>query len=79
MTAPEPQHRAHSRLAAGPDSRLAAGEEALLRPVRLGNAFEDTVARLLETIRLGIVHPGESRRGRRDGAGQAHGRRPHPA
>ncbi|MBU9764577.1 FadR family transcriptional regulator [Mycobacterium sp. TNTM28] len=39
-----------------------AGEtaDALLRPVRLGNAFEDTVARLLETIRLGVLGPGES-------------------
>src|SRR4051812_24956598 len=34
--------------------------EALLRPVRLGNAFEDTVGRLLETIRLGLLQPGES-------------------
>ena len=34
--------------------------EALLRPVRLGNAFEDTVGRLLETIRLGVLEPGES-------------------
>ncbi|MGK2867142.1 MAG: FadR/GntR family transcriptional regulator [Mycobacterium sp.] len=34
--------------------------ESLLRPVRLGNAFEDTVARLLETIRLGVLAPGES-------------------
>src|SRR3954453_22006158 len=34
--------------------------EALLRPVRLGNAFEDTVGRLLETIRLGLLAPGES-------------------
>lgn len=33
---------------------------ALLRPVRLGNAFEDTVGRLLETIRLGLLKPGES-------------------
>lgn len=32
----------------------------LLRPVRLGNAFEDTVGRLLETIRLGMLGPGES-------------------
>ncbi|WP_309619343.1 FCD domain-containing protein [Salinibacterium sp.] len=30
----------------------------LFRPVRNGNAFEDTVARLLQTIRLGIVAPG---------------------
>jgi GntR family transcriptional repressor for pyruvate dehydrogenase complex len=34
--------------------------EALFRPVRSGNAFEDTVARLLQTIRLGIVGPGEA-------------------
>ena len=30
----------------------------LFRPVRGGNAFEDTVARLLQTIRLGMVEPG---------------------
>ena len=35
-------------------------EGALFRPVRSGNAFEDTVARLLQTIRLGIVAPGEA-------------------
>ena len=35
-------------------------EDALLRPVRQGNAFEDTVQRLLQTIRLGITPPGES-------------------
>jgi GntR family transcriptional regulator, transcriptional repressor for pyruvate dehydrogenase complex len=35
-------------------------DEALYRPVRSGNAFEDTVARLLQTIRLGIVQPGEA-------------------
>lgn len=34
--------------------------EALLRPVRLGNAFEDTVGRLLAMIRLGVLTPGES-------------------
>jgi GntR family transcriptional repressor for pyruvate dehydrogenase complex len=33
-------------------------DEVLFRPVRNGNAFEDTVARLLQTIRLGIVEPG---------------------
>jgi GntR family transcriptional repressor for pyruvate dehydrogenase complex len=36
------------------------GAHALFRPVRTGNAFEDTVARLLQTIRLGIVAPGEA-------------------
>jgi GntR family transcriptional repressor for pyruvate dehydrogenase complex len=35
-------------------------DEALFRPVRSGNAFEDTVARLLQTVRLGIVAPGEA-------------------
>jgi DNA-binding FadR family transcriptional regulator len=34
--------------------------EALLRPVRPLNAFEDTVERLLQTIRLGVLSPGES-------------------
>jgi DNA-binding FadR family transcriptional regulator len=30
------------------------------RPVRVGNALEDTVSRLVQTIRVGIVAPGES-------------------
>ncbi len=30
----------------------------LLRPVRGGNAYEETVERLLQTIRLGLVEPG---------------------
>jgi DNA-binding FadR family transcriptional regulator len=34
--------------------------DTLLRPVRPGNAFEDTVGRLLQTIRLGVIAPGES-------------------
>jgi DNA-binding FadR family transcriptional regulator len=34
--------------------------DALLRPVRPGNAFEDTVGRLLQTIRLGVIAPGQS-------------------
>jgi DNA-binding FadR family transcriptional regulator len=34
--------------------------EALFRPVRAGNAFEETVSRLLQAIRLGIVPPGEA-------------------
>jgi DNA-binding FadR family transcriptional regulator len=32
---------------------------ALLRPVREGNAFEETVERLLTVIKLGVVGPGE--------------------
>ncbi|MES2171908.1 MAG: GntR family transcriptional regulator, partial [Actinomycetota bacterium] len=34
--------------------------EALFRPVRAGNAFEETVGRLLQTVRLGIVAPGDA-------------------
>src|SRR6476646_8751504 len=45
-------------MTAAPDPAHAS--EALLRPVRLGNAFEDTVGRLLQTIRLGVLEPGES-------------------
>jgi DNA-binding FadR family transcriptional regulator len=37
-----------------------AVSDALLRPVRPQNAFEDTVGRLLQTIRLGVIGPGES-------------------
>ncbi|WP_298229541.1 FCD domain-containing protein [Gryllotalpicola sp.] len=33
--------------------------ESLLRPLRGGNAFEETVQRLLQMIRLGAVAPGE--------------------
>jgi DNA-binding FadR family transcriptional regulator len=40
--------------------------DALFRPVRNGNAFEDTVARLLQTIKLGIVAPGEALPAERD-------------
>lgn len=40
------------------DTGAASADEVLFRPVRSGNAFEDTVARLLQTIRLGIVEPG---------------------
>ncbi len=34
--------------------------DAMFRPVRAGNAFEETVARLLQSVRLGIVAPGEA-------------------
>jgi GntR family transcriptional regulator, transcriptional repressor for pyruvate dehydrogenase complex len=35
-------------------------DAAVFRPVRRGNALEDTVARLMQTIRLGVVGPGEA-------------------
>lgn len=33
--------------------------ELLLRPARTANAFEETVQRLLQTVRLGLIGPGE--------------------
>ena len=51
---------------AAPDPRQSVISEALFRPVRNGNAFEDTVARLLQTVRLGIVAPGEALPAERD-------------
>lgn len=41
-------------------------DDAVFRPVRNGNAFEDTVARLLQTVRLGVVAPGEALPAERD-------------
>lgn len=48
---------AKDAVAGAPDS---LAETAVLRPLRSGNAFEDTVERLLQMIRLGIVAPGEA-------------------
>lgn len=39
-----------------PDQRA---DDVLFRPVREGNAFEETVGRLLQAIRLGVVAPGQ--------------------
>jgi len=39
---------------------------ALFRPVRTRNAFEETVERLLQTIRLGVAAPGERLPAERD-------------
>lgn len=35
-------------------------DAAVYRPLRHGNALEDAVARLMQTIRLGVVAPGEA-------------------
>jgi GntR family L-lactate dehydrogenase operon transcriptional regulator len=40
-------------------SSVASAGDALFRPVRAGNAFEETVERLLQSIRLGVVGAGE--------------------
>lgn len=42
------------------DQDLAGVRRAVYRPLRRGNALEDTVARLVQTIRLGVVAPGQS-------------------
>lgn len=41
-------------------ARSAGAAVVVLRPLRSGNAFEDTVGRLLQMIRLGIVEPGSA-------------------
>ena len=51
---------------AGEPTYEGLADEVLFRPVRNGNAFEDTVARLLQTIRLGIVEPGGALPSERD-------------
>lgn len=40
-------------------SSSASADDALFRPVRAGNAFEETMERLLQAIRLGVVGAGE--------------------
>ena len=56
--------------AAAPPGAAAPGaagaEPAVLRPLRTGNAFEETVQRLLQTIRLGLVPPGQRLPAERD-------------
>ncbi len=46
--------------------RVDVAGDALFRPVRAGNAFEETVSRLLQAIRLGIVPPGDALPAERD-------------
>jgi DNA-binding FadR family transcriptional regulator len=41
-------------------------DEAVFRPVRSGNSLEDTVGRLMQTIRLGVVAPGQALPSERD-------------
>jgi DNA-binding FadR family transcriptional regulator len=47
-------------------STLASAGEAVFRPVRTGNTFEETVERLLQAIRLGVAAPGERLPAERD-------------
>jgi DNA-binding FadR family transcriptional regulator len=53
-----------------PPPLLASAGQAVFRPVRTGNAFEETVERLLQAIRLGVTGPGERLPAERELAGQ---------
>src|SRR5919198_5732754 len=44
---------------AGTVAPLSRADDAVFRPVRAGNAFEEAVERLLQSIKLGLVAPGE--------------------
>jgi DNA-binding FadR family transcriptional regulator len=44
----------------------STADAAVFRPVRAGNAFEETVERLLQAIRLGVTVPGERLPAERD-------------
>jgi DNA-binding FadR family transcriptional regulator len=50
--------------------RAEPADETLLRPVRRVNAFEETVERMLQLIKLGVVAPGERMPAERDLAGR---------
>ncbi|KFF60955.1 GntR family transcriptional regulator [Cryobacterium sp. MLB-32] len=52
------------------DDQRALINELLLRPVSGGNAFEETVQRLLQTVRLGLLAPGERLPAERELAGR---------
>lgn len=45
---------------------LSRADEAVFRPVRAGNAFEEAVERLLQAIKLGVVAPGDRLPAERD-------------
>jgi DNA-binding FadR family transcriptional regulator len=46
--------------AGAPEAGTARLDDAVFRPVRSGNSLEDTISRLMQTIRLGVVAPGET-------------------
>ncbi|MET0956745.1 MAG: FCD domain-containing protein [Cryobacterium sp.] len=56
----------HGADAASTEPAVGIRSELLLRPVHGGNAFEETVQRLLQTVRLGLIAPGERLPAERD-------------
>jgi len=61
---------ARPRRGCSPMTASAVDLTGMLRPVRQGNAFEETVERLLTVIKLGLVGPGERFPAERDLAAQ---------
>src|SRR2546430_3917967 len=53
--------RSGRKIPVNPEGRAVSGAGVLhlLGPVRTGNAFEETVERLLTVIKLGLIAPGE--------------------
>jgi DNA-binding FadR family transcriptional regulator len=53
--------RSGRKISVNPEGRAVSGAGVLhlLGPVRTGNAFEETVERLLTVIKLGLIAPGE--------------------
>ncbi|MFF1818399.1 FadR/GntR family transcriptional regulator [Kribbella sp. NPDC058245] len=45
---------------------VTPADDAVFRPVRTGNPFEETVERLLQAIKLGVVRPGDRLPAERD-------------
>ena len=58
------------RTNAEPDADAGPAAEAVFRPVRAGNAFEETVERLLSAIKLGVVAHGDRFPAERELAGR---------
>ncbi|MDA8311590.1 MAG: GntR family transcriptional regulator [Actinomycetota bacterium] len=57
--APADPRRRGSGTASADGTPLSSGAEAILRPVRGGNAYEETVERLLAAVKLGLVGHGQ--------------------
>jgi DNA-binding FadR family transcriptional regulator len=56
--------------ASSPPDKPGPADIAVFRPIRSGNAFEETVERLLTAIKLGLVAPGERLPSERDLSGR---------
>jgi len=55
-----PERSSDEQVSAAAKPSASLIDDAVFRPVRSGNSLEDTVARLMQTIRLGVVAPGQA-------------------